>query len=265
MAQQGRDGLGNPIKPPKLDSSGRYTGVRVGAGNVKKPSRTYTMGEMYPNLKGAPIGAVAAIVGNKNVKTGEEGLLTAEEYARLLHDAQTTAAAANTPQKTGTGAGKKNKVVKPNYTAMYDALKKLSELQQGTINTGAQSLTALLNSQVNPYEGLQAQSAQVQPELQTLLQSQGVNTNPLGQFAAALNTQNAGQTTAFQNLINQMSGMYNANRTGQIGDVEANRINMLNQLQGNVLGVGANLIGKNENNRAAIVKLLLSALGNQAG
>lgn len=89
-----------------------------------------------------------------------------------------------------------------------------SRLKKGkkTINDAYASLMAFLTQQQNPWSNLKAQHTSVDPQLQQLLQSQGVDTTPTQQFASMLNTQGQGQADAFQNLINILGGTYEESR-----------------------------------------------------
>jgi hypothetical protein len=124
-------------------------------------------------------------------------------------------------------------------------------------------LTRTLQAQTNPFANFQAQNTQTTPELATLLQSQGVQQDPLRQYAAAINAQNTGQATAFQNIADTLGGFNTANQQGMIADAGQQRSDLLNQLQGSVFGTGARLMGKQAPNRNAIVQMLLQAMGNR--
>jgi len=159
--------------------------------------------------------------------------------------------------KTGGGAG-------AGYKSMLDALKKLSAMSQGTINTSMDALTQTLQKQSNRFADFQAQQAQTTPELASLLQSQGVSADPLQQFATAINAQNKDQATAFNNLAGTLSGINQTNQQGMISDVGQQRADLLNALQGNVFGTGARLMGKKSPDRNAIVQMILESLKNRA-
>ena len=81
------------------------------------------------------------------------------------------------------------------------------------------SLEALLRGQVNPYEGYQVQAAPQVAGLSELLGSQGVSNLPVQQLGAALQTQNQGQATAFQNLVNTLGQIYSTSQQGALADV----------------------------------------------
>mgnify|MGYP006268334963 CR=1 FL=1 len=238
----GVDNMGNPIRR---------------SGKTPKPDRQYSASELLPNYRGASMQAVQALL-NKPITSEYGYTLSPAEQASI----QGTAAKSSAGTAGASGVGGAGSV---SYKNMLNALKKLSEMSAGTINAGANSLNALLAQQVNPYAGMHVANTPVAPDLAGLLQSQGIDTTPLGQFAAALNTQNTAQADAYQNLINQMSSMYEANRLGQQQDVQANRNDLLNALQGNILGTGAALMGKKNVDRNAITNMLLAAMKNRAG
>jgi len=102
-----------------------------------------------------------------------------------------------TGQGAGTGAGASSAVKKG----------------KKTINDAYATLIAFLSKQQNPWANMKAQNTATDPQLQQLLQTQGVDTTPTQQFASMLNTQGQGQADAFQNLINIMGGTYEEGRT----------------------------------------------------
>jgi hypothetical protein len=150
------------------------------------------------------------------------------------------------------------------YGNMLQALQQLSKMSQGTINSSMDTLTQSLQQQANPFANFQAQQTQTTPELAQLLQSQGVSQDPLQQYAAAINAQNQGQATAYQNLANTMGTLNTQNQQGMVGDVGQQRADLMNQLQGNILGVGSKLIGSKGIDRNAIIQLLLAGMKNRA-
>lgn len=154
----------------------------------------------------------------------------------------------------GAGAG---------YGSMLDALRQLSSMSQQGINSSMDSLTKTLQAQTNPFADFQAQQTQTGPGLEQLLQSQGVSSDPLQQYASAVNAQNAGQATAFQNLANTLSGINATNQQGMISDVGQQRSDLMNQLQGNIFGAGAGLMGKKAPDRNAIVQMILQSMKNR--
>jgi hypothetical protein len=147
------------------------------------------------------------------------------------------------------------------YKKMFEALQKLGNYSAGNINSSMDNLSSMLQKQTNPYAGFQAQNTQTTPDFAQLLQSQGVSQDPLQQFASAINTQNRGQADAFQNQANTMRDIYSANQTGTLGDVEAQRAQLMNSLQANTFGTGAALMGKKAPDRNAILQMILAMMG----
>lgn len=131
---------------------------------------------------------------------------------------------------------------------------------QDTVGTSMDELKTFLQGQTDPFKGLTAQQTAVQPGLAALLQSQGVATDPLQQYANTVNTQNAGQATAMQNLMNTLGGLYGANRTGAISDVETNRANLQSQLAASQMGMGAQIGQQALTQQNQLMELLMKAI-----
>jgi hypothetical protein len=167
--------------------------------------------------------------------------------------------AGSTPSPNTGGSGGGN-----NYNEMLNALSKLSTMSQGTINTSMDDLANSLRQQVNPFQNFQAQQTATTPELSQLLAAQGVNKNPLEQFASAINAQNTGQATAFNNLAGMLGGINTQMRNQNVTDIEQRRAELLNSLQGNIFGAGQQLMGKDNIQQGNIVRMLLAGLGNRA-
>jgi hypothetical protein len=146
------------------------------------------------------------------------------------------------------------------YGNLLSTLRGLGDYAAGNINSSMDNLSTMLQGQSNPYSDFKAQQTQTTPELSQLLQSQGVSQDPLQQFATAMNAQNQNQATAFQNQADIMSKIYGANQAGSIGDVAQQRAGLLNQLQGNVFGTGASLMGKKAPDRNAVLQMILEAM-----
>jgi hypothetical protein len=146
------------------------------------------------------------------------------------------------------------------YDQLQTQLQGLYGQAGGQINTAMDNLDTFLKGQTNPYTDVKAQETQVTPTLNELLQSQGVSTNPLRQLAAVTQAQNAGQATAFNNLIGSLSGIYGANQAGQLGDVAQQRTDLQNQLSSSNLGYGAQLQQKGMDQQQNLMTMLLTAL-----
>lgn len=157
------------------------------------------------------------------------------------------------------------------YDELTNQLNTMGQQAEGTVGSSMDQLKTFLQGQANPYANFQAQQTQVSPALSSLLQSQGVSTDPLQQYAATVNAQNAGQTTAFQNLANTLRDVYGAQQAGALQDVETNRANLLSQLGASRMGMGTQinqqavtrrneLMNQATNQRSELMQLLLSAL-----
>lgn len=146
------------------------------------------------------------------------------------------------------------------YDELTNQLNTMGQQAEGTIGSSMDQLKTFLQGQANPYANFQAQQTQVSPALAGLLQSQGVSTDPLQQFAGAVNAQNAGQATAFQNLANTLGTLYGAQQQGMVQDVEANRANALAALGASRMGMGAQINQQALGQRNQLMEMLLSAI-----
>lgn len=146
------------------------------------------------------------------------------------------------------------------FDDLTSQLSNMATQAQSTVGSSMDQLRNFLGAQKNPFEGLTAQQTAVQPDLANLLQSQGVATDPLQQYANTVNTQNAGQATAMQNLMGTLGGLYGANQASALQDVEANRANLQSQLAASQMGMGAQLGQQAMGQRNQLMELLLSAL-----
>jgi hypothetical protein len=224
-------------------STPRYTGARVGT-SAKGGSTVRQASQTPRNLRGASTATARGIMGL--------GAAPQMPSPKELLDIQG-------PSNQGTGGGGG-----ANYKSMLDALQKLASMSQRGINQSMDTLTSTLQAQTNPFADFKAQQTETTPGLEQLLQSQGVSTDPLQQYATAINAQNTGQAKAFQNLADTLSGFNTANQEGMIADVGQQRADLLNQLQGSVFGTGAKLMGKKAPDRNAIVQMLLQSMKNRA-
>lgn len=193
------------------------------------------------NLQGAPQATALKILGADPATP----LPTQEELDRLRGD-----------QGPKAGGGKGGDP----YTSLLNALRGLGDYAANNVNSSMDALMKTLGEQSNPYAGFQAQNTSTTPELAQLLQSQGVSQDPLQQYAAAINAQNMGQANAFQNQANTMRDIYGASQRGSIEDAAQQRADLLNQLQGNVLGAGKTLFGKKAPQRNSILNMILEAM-----
>lgn len=258
----GRDALGNPIYEggnlPTTNTAMPGVGANINTAQVGKGANINTA--MRPtsntnpnmissknaprNLQGAPQNTARKII----------GLGAAPQVPTVPElDAIRKKAAADAAAKAGGGGGDP-------YANLLKALTGLGDYAAGNINDSMNTLASTLQGQANPFANYQAQSTTTTPELAQLLQSQGVSQDPLQQYAAAINAQNTGQASAFQNQANIMRDIYGASQAGSIADVGQQRADLLNQLQGNVLGAGKSLLGKNPANRNQVLQMILEAM-----
>lgn len=220
---------------------------RTGMGSAGKPGKENTVSskDAPRNLQGAPQNTARGILGLKPAVPGP----TPQELEAIRNRGN--------PSAGGAGGGGRGG---DPYARLLATLRGLGDSAAGNINSSMDALTQTLQAQSNPFADFKAQQTQTTPELSQLLQSQGVSQDPLQQFAAAINAQNQGQATAFQNQANTMRDIYGANQAGSISDVGQQRAGLLNQLQGNVFGSGAELMGKKAPDRNAVLQMILQAM-----
>jgi hypothetical protein len=236
----------------KVDpATGRNTGVNVGSAKGKGKYTQVSVSNAPRNLQGAPQQTARNILGIKG--SPQEGVSDAE-LAAIRGDISNAG--------VGSGLAASGKREDP-YAGLLKALTGLGDYSAGNINDSMDTLTGALQAQTNPFADFKAQSTTTTPELSALLQSQGVSQDPLQQFATAINAQNKNQATAFQNQADIMGKIYGANQQGAITDVGQQRASLLNQLQGNVLGTGAKLLGGNGKkalDKNSIMQMILQAM-----
>jgi hypothetical protein len=178
------------------------------------------------------------------------------------------------PAPVGKGKGKKSpldlytqqlqKLLGGGYRQPYDDLaSKLGTMgttAQTQINTAMDNLETMLKGQANPFANFQATRTQVSPDLNTLLQSQGVDSTPLQQYATAVNAQQGAQADAFTNMMGSLSGLYDAQQAGRLGDVALNRAQLQSGLAANQAGLGAAVNQQALGQRNELMSLLLQAI-----
>jgi hypothetical protein len=192
----------------------------------------------------------ASAIYNERRATGKFGAPTEDEINQAEGDAY------NSDSRVGGRGGKGGDP----YARLMSTLRNLGNSAAGNINTSMDALTQTLQAQANPFADFKAQQTQTTPELSQLLQSQGVSQDPLQQFAASINAQNQGQAAAFQNQANVMRDIYGANQAGSISDVAQQRSDLMAQLQGNLFGTGARLMGKQSPDRNAVLQMILQSM-----
>lgn len=228
----------------KIDPvTGRNTGMHVGPAKGKGKSTQVASGDASRNLQGASQQTARNILGIQG--TPQQGVSDAELDA--IRNSGSNASGAN-----GKGGDP--------YANLLKALTGLGNYAAGNVNDSMDALNKTLQAQTNPFADFKAQNTSTTPALAQLLQSQGVSQDPLQQFATAINAQNTGQADAFQSQANIMRDIYGANQRGSIADVGQQRADLLNQLQGNVLGAGKSLLGKKAPQRNSILNMILEAM-----
>jgi hypothetical protein len=175
-------------------------------------------------------------------KGGKGGTSPMDRYTQML-------------QSLLTGGGYK----KP-FDDLTAQLNTMGQQAQGTVNTSMDQLKTFLQGQTNPFEGMTAQQTAVQPGLAALLQSQGVSADPLQQYANTVNTQNAGAANSTQGVMDTLRGIYGANQTGALADVETNRANLQSQLGANQMGWGSQIGRQAMGQQNELMSMLMQAI-----
>jgi hypothetical protein len=226
------------------NSGSSDTNPRTGKGSAGKPGKEKPISskDAPRNLQGAPQNTARGILGLEPVVPGP----TPEELEAIRNGGNPSAG------EGGRGGDP--------YARLLSILRGLGNSAAGNINTSMDALTQTLQAQANPFADYKAQQTQTTPELSQLLQSQGVSQDPLQQFAASINAQNQGQAAAFQNQANTMRDIYGANQAGSISDVAQQRSDLMAQLQGNLFGTGARLMGKQSPDRNAVLQMILQSM-----
>jgi hypothetical protein len=183
------------------------------------------------------------------------------------------ATAAARPPK-GSGKGKKSpldvytqqlqKLLGGGFRKPYDDLASklgtMGNTAQTQINTSMNDLETFLKGQANPFANFQATQTQANPELATLLQSQGVESTPLQQYATAVNAQQGASANSFQNMVGTLKGLYDAQQAGSVGDVALNRAQLQSGLAANQAGMGAAVNQQALTQQQNLMQMLLEAL-----
>lgn len=273
-----------------IDSNTRYASGAVKPTVKKKPSTTAdTWARAQIGVGAGPLSSremvnlkKATDVYNQTIAKGETPESTQSFFDTTAkaeksgYDAAVKALSANAGMGTGAG-GSAGPSALDRYTQQLQAMltggsyrqpyeQLQSQLQNmygqagGQVNTAMDNLGSFLQGQANPYAGVKAQETQVTPALSELLQSQGVSQNPLQQLAAVTQAQNAGQASAFNNLVGSLSGIYGANQAGQIGDVAQQRADLQNQLTSSNLAYGAQIQNQASDQQQKLMTMLLTAL-----
>jgi hypothetical protein len=127
---------------------------------------------------------------------------------------------------------------------------------QGAYN----SLISQIQQQQNPYANITGQATAVTPQLQQLLEGQGVSTQPLQEFASTLQAQNQGQADAFTNLARAMSTIQQSGQQSAMNAAQAQQANLLSALENARLGYGAQIASQGQQRQQQLLETLLSAI-----
>lgn len=132
------------------------------------------------------------------------------------------------------------------------------------VNASIDALRSQISGMQNPYENIQVQTAQASPQLQQLLESQGVSATPLQEFGAALQAQNQGQAAAFGNLAQQLASGFEQSRGTQLTGAESQRAALLSALENARNTYASQLESQAMQRRQGIEQLLLDAIAKGA-
>lgn len=146
------------------------------------------------------------------------------------------------------------------YTDLESKLNELYGQAQPKIDTAMTNLQNVLQGMANPYANFQAQTTQVTPQLSQLLASQGVSQTPLQELAAVTNAQNAGQSTAFGNLVGTLKSIQDATQQGALQDVATQRGDLASMLEQSRLGMGSQIARQKTDEQQSLMKMLMAAL-----
>jgi hypothetical protein len=152
-------------------------------------------------------------------------------------------------------------------SAQDDLLAKLGE-QYGAatpvINQSIDALRGLIESQQNPYAGLQAQVSEVSPQLAQLMESQGLSTDALGQFASVLGSQAQERGNAYNEMVARMASAEDAARQRMLAGAESQRTNLLAGLEGSRAGLASQIEAQAVGERNRLEELMLQAIAQGA-
>jgi hypothetical protein len=146
------------------------------------------------------------------------------------------------------------------YDDLMSQLNTMTNESQSRIDTSMNDLQTFLQGQSNPFANFQAAQTQSNPQMTALLQSQGVDSTPLQQYATAVNAQEGAQANAFQNMVGTLSGLQAAQQAGAVGDAALNRANLQSALSNSRLGMGAQINQQALGQRNDLMQMLLTAL-----
>jgi hypothetical protein len=161
------------------------------------------------------------------------------------------------------GYGQKQEALKTQLGGIYDTAK-------STIGSSQAGLEKSLAAMVNPFAGYQAQAAPTfnTSNLEQLLRDSQVGTDPLQRMAALQQNENAGQTNAFQNLMNNLGNVYQGSMDDRLANARQSSTYASNQADMNKAALMSQLSGEQSDILEKLKQALLagrlqrSQLGN---
>ena len=131
-------------------------------------------------------------------------------------------------------------------------LGKMSKRARKDINRGYGGLLKMISGQENPYANLQATQTEQPAQLAALLAQQGVGSNLLEQEIAAQQMANAGGSSAFADLANQLSAAWSANQQGLGNEARLQRRYAKDILASQRSGINTQLLAREDAKRGDI-------------
>ena len=137
------------------------------------------------------------------------------------------------------GYGQKQEALKTQLGGIYDTAK-------STIGTSQADLEKSLSAMINPFAGYQAQAAPTfnTSNLEQLLRDSQVGTDPLQRMAALQQNENASQTNAFQNLMNNLGNVYQGSMNDRLANARQGSTYAMNQADLNKAALMSQLSGE---------------------
>ena len=151
------------------------------------------------------------------------------------------------------GYGQKQEALKTQLGGIYDTAK-------STIGTSQADLEKSLAAMVNPFAGYQAQAAPTfnTSNLEQLLRDSQVGTDPLQRLAALQQNENASQTNAFQNLMNNLGNVYQGSMDDRLANARQGSTYASNQADLNKAALMSQLSGEQSDILEKLKQALLS-------
>jgi len=151
-----------------------------------------------------------------------------------------------------TGYGKKQEDLITQLGTIYGDAK-------NTIAGSQSDLEKSLSGMTNPFAGYQAQVAPTfdTTNLRNLLEGSQVGTDPLQRLAALQQNENAGQTAAFQNLMNNLGRVYQGSMSDRLATTRQGSAAATNQAALNNAGLISQLRGQQTDELDKLRQLIL--------